>query len=83
LIKNLNPYEELFTGSNLKSYKHKYFVAMMKYEDSQSTNYQKSEIGDMKWFGLDEALHRIRDYNIEKKQLLISLDNLLKHNIIY
>jgi NADH pyrophosphatase NudC (nudix superfamily) len=55
----------------------------MKYEDSHTTNYQKSEIGDMKWFGLEEALDRIRDYNIEKKQLLISLDNLLKNNIIY
>jgi 8-oxo-dGTP pyrophosphatase MutT (NUDIX family) len=83
LIKNLNPYEELFTGSNLKSYKHKYFIAMMKYEDSHSLNYQRSEIGDMKWFTLDEALGRIRDYNIEKKELLLSLDDLLKNNIIY
>jgi 8-oxo-dGTP pyrophosphatase MutT (NUDIX family) len=83
LIKNLNPYEELFTGSNLKSYKHKYFVAMMKYEDSHSLNYQKSEIGDMKWFTLEEALQRIRDYNIEKKELLLSLNDLLKNNIIY
>ena len=83
LIKNLNPYEELFTGSNLKSYKHKYFIARMKYEDSHSLNYQRSEIGDMKWFSLEEALQRIRDYNTEKKELLISLDQLLKNNIIY
>ena len=83
LIKNLNPYEELFTGSNLKSYKHKYFIAMMNYEDSHSLNYQRSEIGDMKWFSLEESLERIRDYNIEKKELLISLDHLLKNNIIY
>ena len=37
----------------------------------------------MKWFSLEEALNRIRDYNIEKKQLLISLNELLKNNIIY
>jgi NADH pyrophosphatase NudC (nudix superfamily) len=55
----------------------------MKYEDSHSLNYQRSEIGDMKWFSLEEALQRIRDYNTEKKELLISLDQLLKNNIIY
>jgi len=55
----------------------------MKYEDSHALNYQKSEIGDMKWFTLEEALKRIRDYNIEKKELLLSLDNLLKNNIMY
>jgi hypothetical protein len=37
----------------------------------------------MKWFCLEEALQRIRDYNTEKKELLISLDQLLKNNIIY
>jgi NADH pyrophosphatase NudC (nudix superfamily) len=55
----------------------------MKYEDSHSLNYQRSEIGDMKWFTLEESLHRIREYNTEKKELLISLDDLLKNNIIY
>ena len=55
---------------------------MIKYEDSHSLNYQKSEIGDMKWFTLEEALQRIRDYNIEKKDLLLSLNDLLKNNII-
>ena len=82
LIKNLNPYEELFTGSNLKSYKHKYFIAMMKYEHTYEMNFQKSEIGNMKWFNYEDTLDKIRDYNIEKIELIMSLDTLLKNNII-
>jgi len=82
LIKNLNPYEEIFTGSNLKSYKHKYFIAMMNYEDTiDETKFQKSEIGNMQWFTCEKGLEHIRSYNIEKKELLHSLDELLT-NII-
>ena len=36
-------------------------------------NYQKSEIGDMKWFNFEEALEKIRKYNIEKKNMLIKI----------
>ncbi len=82
LIKNLNPYEEIFTGSNLKSYKHKYFIAMMNYEDTiDESKFQKSEIGNMRWFTCETGLEKIRNYNIEKKELLHSLDELLT-NII-
>ena len=30
-IKNLLPFEEIFTGSNYKSYKHKYYLTFMDY----------------------------------------------------
>ena len=83
LIKNLNPYEEIFTGSNLKSYKHKYFIATMNFDNSPTINYQKSEIGDMKWFTYEKAIENIRDYNIEKKELIHSLNKLLKNNLLY
>jgi len=33
-IQNLIPYEEIFTGSNYKSYKHKYYIMFMNYKDS-------------------------------------------------
>ena len=33
-INNILPLEEIFTGSNLKSYKHKYFIGKMSYKDS-------------------------------------------------
>jgi len=82
-IKNLNPFEEIFTGSNLKSYKHKYFLTTINYNNTlDETSYQKSEIGNMKWFTYEECLKKIRNYNIEKIQILISINNLLqKYNI--
>ena len=36
-LKNIQPFEEIFTGSNYKSYKHKYYVTYMKYEDTLSS----------------------------------------------
>jgi len=83
LIKNINQYKEIFIGSHLKSYKHKYFIAMIKNEDTYEMNLQKSEIGEMCWFKYEDALKKIRDYNIEKKELILFLHELLKNNIIY
>lgn len=33
LVENLSPFEEIFTGSNYKSYKHKYFLALLRDSD--------------------------------------------------
>jgi len=84
LIKNINPCEEIFTGSNLKSYKHRYFLAYMKYEDTIiDTNYQKSEIGFMKWFNYHDAIQKIRPYNLEKIELLKDVHTLMEKNTIF
>jgi 8-oxo-dGTP pyrophosphatase MutT (NUDIX family) len=84
LIKNLNPCEEIFTGSNLKSYKHRYFLAFMKYEDTViDTNFQKSEIGSMKWFSYEEAIQRVRPYNLEKLELIHDIHSLVDKMIIF
>ena len=81
IVKNLNPFDEIFTGSNFKSYKHKYFLAKIDYEDSSNeNNFQKSEIGNMGWFSYEEAIQKIRPYNIEKIELLSSLHTLLQNN---
>jgi 8-oxo-dGTP pyrophosphatase MutT (NUDIX family) len=84
IIKNLNPFEEIFTGSNLKSYKHKYFLTKINYEDSiNDSNYQKSEIGNMKWFTYEKCLKKIRFYNIEKINLITSINKLLENYNIF
>jgi 8-oxo-dGTP pyrophosphatase MutT (NUDIX family) len=84
LIKNLNPFEEIFTGSNLKSYKHRYFLAHMRYEDTvNETNFQKSEIGQMKWFSYEEALLRIRPYNLERIELIKDIHCLIEKCVIF
>ena len=80
IIKNLNPFEEIFTGSNLKSYKHRYFLSFIKHDDSlNDTNYQKSEIGNMKWCSYEECISKIRNYNIEKIQIMSSINDLLQN----
>ena len=65
-------------GSNFKAYKHKYYLAKFKeIQDTLSTDYQKSEVSDMQWFSIDECLQHIRPYNLEKKEVIGQIDNLL------
>tara|TARA_Y100000588_G_C14125658_1_gene869278 strand:+ start:352 stop:1149 length:798 start_codon:yes stop_codon:yes gene_type:complete len=83
VIHNLMPFEEIFTGSNMKSYKHKYFIAYMnqKYESVQ--DFQFSEVSQVKWFTLEKCLEVIRPYNLEKKELIKNIDRVLhKYRLI-
>ena len=71
IFENIYTLEENFTGSNLKSYKHKYFIAFIDFKDSHNIhNFQKSEIGNMKWMSYNETISSIRDYNYEKIDLV-------------
>ena len=81
VIKNLIPFEEIFTGSNFKSYKHKYFIAYSNYKDLN--HYQKREVSKIKWMTLDEASNAIRPYNLERIDLLKDIDKVLhKYSLI-
>lgn len=77
LIKNILPYEEIFTGSNYKSYKHKYFIAKSTQSISKRP-FQESEVSDLQWFTLEEALDKIRPYNVERKAILMHVHSILK-----
>jgi len=76
LITNIMPYEEIFTGSNYKSYKHKYFVALS-HGSTPHQKYQEYEVSDLQWFTYEEALQKIRPYNVERKQLLTLVNEML------
>lgn len=79
-IENIIPYEEIFTGSNYKSYRHKYFIGLINYNDgSLSNNYQKSEVSKVEWKTLTQCIESIRSYNLEKKNMLTNVDNMLSH----
>ena len=81
VIKNFIPFEEIFTGSNFKSYKHKYFIAHT--NSNELTNYQKSEVSKIKWMSLEEASKAIRPYNLERVDLLKDIDKVLhKYSLI-
>ena len=78
MITNIQPFEEIFIGSNYKSYKNKYYVAKLISGGDVSTSFQKSEVSDMRWLTLDKCLSIIRPYNLEKIQLIKDINNVLE-----
>jgi 8-oxo-dGTP pyrophosphatase MutT (NUDIX family) len=77
LIENLAPFEEVFMGSNYKSYKHCYFLAEIKNTRYKLMNFQESEVADIGWFSFEECIEMIRDYNIERKNILSRVHRIL------
>ena len=82
LVTNVMPYEEIFTGSNNKSYKHKYFIALF-INNTPPVDYQKTEVSDAKWDTYDNCLERIRPYNLEKKEVLNKINRVLTKYRLY
>lgn len=83
-LQNVIPYEEIFTGSNYKSYKHKYFLMYIRYEDTLDiSQFQKSEVSKMEWMSKDQCLNKIRSYNLEKQYLIQKVDSCLKKMMLY
>ena len=73
------PYEEIFTGSNYKSYKHKYYVMFLNPEqyDVPLDQFETSEVSLMAWKTVDQARQCIRPYNLEKLRILHHVDQTL------
>jgi 8-oxo-dGTP pyrophosphatase MutT (NUDIX family) len=67
IIENVLPFEEIFIGTNHKSYKHKYFLAYMNETDEYLDNFQVTEVSKLEWKTIDECLESIRPYNLEKR----------------
>jgi len=83
-IRNVIPFEETFTGSNYNSYRHKYYLMFVSYEDSITKHkFQKSEVSGMGWFPLSECKNLIRPYNLEKKILIQHVENCLCNNLMF
>lgn len=86
ILKNLDPIQEQFYGSNNVEYKHIYFVAKFngnkKPYINQNNKDQISEISKIGWFTYEEAISMIRPYNVEKKNVLNSINNLLERIIL-
>lgn len=75
IIHNIVPYEECFIGSNYKSYKHKYYLAVIK-EDVSINNYQKTEVSQLKWVNYDTCLKHFRPYNLERINILKKINKI-------
>jgi len=83
IFNNIVPFEEIFTGSNYKSYKHKYFVGIISNNTIPLANFQIYEISEIKWVPIDEVHNYIRDYNYEKTNIINDLNKLLKTYRLY
>ena len=99
IVENIMPFEEIFIGSNHKSYKNKFFLACLSSNDIENNaddfqdksfekmgvlnNFQKSEVSKIEWKNIEECLESIRPYNLEKKQLIININKVLQEYRLY
>jgi 8-oxo-dGTP pyrophosphatase MutT (NUDIX family) len=88
IIENVLPFEEMFIGSNHKSYKHKYFLAFMEKSNDMNDeislkNFQKTEVSKLEWKTIDDCLESIRPYNLEKKELIENINKVLQEYRLY
>jgi len=83
IIQNIIPFEETFTGSNFKSYKHKYYLSSINKDTKPASNFQKTEVSQVSWLSLESCLEHIRPYNLEKKAVLSQINKALdKYRLI-
>ena len=86
IIQNLVPFEEIFTGSNYKSYKHKYYIALINDDNNINENnnkFQNSEVSKIQWKTYEDGFNSIRTYNLEKKNILSRVNKLLLEYRLY
>ena len=86
VVQNILPFEEIFIGSNHKSYKHKYFIALMDNSDPDIdplNNFQITEVSKLEWKTVDKCLEAIRPYNLEKKELIVNINKVLQEYRLY
>ena len=87
----IKPLDEVFSGSNNIRYKHVYYIAKMNVTSqfAQSVTIdpknrqQCKEIRNIRWFDYDEAQSKIREHNMERKELLKRLNMLIMKNVYY
>ena len=75
--------EESFTGSNYKSYKHRYYVGFMPAAQKPVQAEQATEVSRVAWMPVEEARRRMRPYNQEKLRVLNRVDQVLRDYRIY
>ena len=80
-IENIEPFQEIFIGSNQKGYMHTYYIASLE-NDTTMNNFQKSEVSKMEWMTHKKAINKIRSSDIDKLKVINHLDKLLTMYIL-
>ena len=84
LRKDIQPFEEIFYGTNQVLYRHVYYVAQLvgvgneksMIVDPNNIN-QAREVRQVAWFPADGVMHRIRNHNRERKALFRSAHSVI------
>lgn len=77
------PFEEIFTGSNNVRYRHVYYIASgNKDMVIKNTKIKALEVRDVQWFKYNEAQAKISHRNIERKELLKRINQIVINNLL-
>jgi 8-oxo-dGTP pyrophosphatase MutT (NUDIX family) len=86
LLPNIKRVEENLIGTNGLLYRHIYYIGIPLVEKKlyvdEKIETQLTEVGDIKWVDIDEALILIRSYHQDKIKIIVSLFNYLMEKII-
>lgn len=88
VLKNQKPFDETFSGSNRVRYKHVYYLAMCMNTNDQAIFKTGSHVGmreikDVQWFRYSDAQARIRDHNIERKELFKRVNQVVLKSVVH
>lgn len=79
VIQNILPFDEIFAGSNYKNYKHRYYLAVMNYDDTLTeTEHQRAEVSKLEWMAPQKCLDSVRGYNSERKRVIQNVVDTLR-----
>lgn len=80
IIQNILPYDEIFTGSNYKCYKHRYYVGFINYDDTvEEHDFQKHEVSKCEWKRIGDCVSCLRPYNNERIAIIRSVSALMNN----
>lgn len=79
IVENIQPFEEIFMGSNHRCYKHKYYLMHMPSNLMAVAGFDKSEVSKIEWKTYEECLTSIRPYNLEKIRIIQDIHKTLDY----
>ena len=79
IIYNINPQEEMYIGTNLNYYKHKYFIGYINYKNINLNKYQIEEVSNLELFDFDTCNLKIRNYHKSKKECLNNVNYIVNN----
>ena len=84
ILSDIIPFEEIFFGTNNVLYKHTYYIAKLKNNDTsvsidETCLEQMREVRALNWFTYDEVVKHIKLYNIERHHIIQKANTIIKN----